>query len=300
MQLKNTLSVFAAATLLVFGLASVSNAAEAKKPKIFITADIEGVGHVIGRESMAPGSYEFDRARHLMTAEVNAAIEGCLEAGAGEITVTDSHGNCLNLIPEELNEAAFLIRGTPKPLDMMDGIDETFAGVIMIGYHAKAGTPMANIAATQALSIFDMKINGQSISETYLNAAIAGDFGVPTIMITGDQNVVKEAREILGNVETVATKESRGFISAGSPHPNVIHRQIKEKARTAVERMKNREFKPLHVAGPIKMTIVYKNAYDAEHTSYLPGYRRIDGNTILIELKDMKEVAALILGLGII
>lgn len=181
---------------------------------------------------------------------------------------------------------------------MMDGIDESFAGVIMIGYHAKSGTSMANIAATQALSIIDFQINGKSISETFLNAGIAGEFGVPVIMVTGDQNVTKEAKELLGNVETVKTKESRGFIAAKSPHPNVIRRKIKETAKKAVERLK--EFRPFRVAGPIKVKISFKNVWDAEHWSYLPWISQVDANTIQTEVKNMKELASLILGLGII
>jgi len=280
------------------GFAMFTHGQAVQRPKIFISADFEGVGQVVGKESLAPGAYEFERARKLLTAEVNAAIEGCLEAGAGEIVVADSHGNCINLNPEELNESAVLIRATPRPLDMMAGIDETFAGAIMIGYHARSGIAGANIAATMALSVLEMRINDRIVSEVYINGGVAGDFNVPVIMVAGDQYVVKDAKEVLGNIETVQTKESLGFLAAKSPHPNVLHREIKEKANKAVLRIK--EFKPLRVEGPIRFQIGLKNAYDAERACLLPWFHRIDGNTILVELQNMKEVANIILGLGLI
>lgn len=110
MNRKRNWMSFIISILLLFGFSLILQSAEAKKAKIFVSADIEGVGHAVGKESLTPGQYDFERARRFMTAEVNAAIEGCLEAGAGAIVVTDGHGNCLNLIPEELNEAAELVR----------------------------------------------------------------------------------------------------------------------------------------------------------------------------------------------
>lgn len=139
--------------LILFFSAPFLCSQENNRPKIYISADIEGIAGVV-KSAFGPGDFEYERARKLMTGEVNAAIQGCLEGGAEEIVVSDSHGNCLNIIPEELHGAAVLVRSFPRPLDMMDGIDETFDGVIFIGYHAKAGTPQANISHTLCSEIF--------------------------------------------------------------------------------------------------------------------------------------------------
>lgn len=110
--------------------------AQVKKPKIYISVDIEGIAHVVNAQTVA-GQFDYERGRRLMTAEVNAAIEGCLAAGAGEIIVSDSHGNAQNIIPEDLNEKAYLIGSFPRPLLQMEGIDSSFDGLIFIGYPSR-------------------------------------------------------------------------------------------------------------------------------------------------------------------
>jgi D-amino peptidase len=157
--------------------------AQVKKPKIYISVDIEGIGHVVNAQTSA-GQFDYERGQRLMTAEVNAAIEGCLAAGAGEIVVSDSHGNAQNIIPEELNEKAYLIRSFPRPLLQMEGVDSSFDGAIFIGYHPKEGTPEANLSHTiWGTKFAAIKVNGQEVSEALFNAAVAGHFGAPVIMI---------------------------------------------------------------------------------------------------------------------
>lgn len=266
---------------------SLSAEAQVKKPKIYISVDMEGIAHVVNAQTAA-GQFDYERGRRLMTAEVNAAIEGCLAAGAGEIVVSDSHGNAQNIIPEELNEKAYLIRSFPRPLLQMEGIDSSFDGVIFIGYHPKEGTPEANLSHTiWGTKFAEIKVNGQVVSEALFNAAVAGHFGVPVIMVCGDQHVVKEARENLGPVETVMTKESLGFLSAKSAHPKVVQAEIRQKAEKAVRRLK--EMKPYTVAKPVVLDIAFKNIFDAETTAYLPWVKRTDGKTVRVEFRDMLE-----------
>ncbi|MCX8160208.1 MAG: M55 family metallopeptidase [Candidatus Saccharicenans sp.] len=261
--------------------------AQVNKPKIYISVDIEGIAHVVNAQTAA-GQFDYERGRRLMTAEVNAAIEGCLAAGAGEIVVSDSHGNAQNIIPEELNEKAYLIRSFPRPLLQMEGIDGSFDGVIFIGYHPKEGTPEANLSHTiWGTKFAEIRVNGLVVSEALFNAAVAGHFGVPVIMVCGDQNVVKEARENLGPVETVMTKESLGFLSAKSAHPRVIQAEIRQKAEQAVRRI--REFKPYSVKKPVILDLAFKNIFDAETTAYLPWVKRTEGKAVQVEFKDILE-----------
>jgi D-amino peptidase len=267
---------------------STSGICEAQKPKILISVDMEGIG-ALARDQFGPSAFEYQKGRQLMTAETNAAIEGCLEAGAGEILVADAHGNAQNLIPDELHEAAMLIRAFPRPMMQVEGVDESFAGVIYIGYHPKDGTPTANLSHTfMGGTIFEIKINGTPVSESIFNAAVVGSMGVPVIMVAGDQNITKEAIDTFGPVETVVTKESIGWYSAKSRHPRVICREIKEKAKKAVERIA--EMKPFTFPPPLEMEITFKNIYDAETWGYLPWVERTSGKTIVVESDNMPDL----------
>ena len=137
-----------------------------------------------------------------MTEEVKAATEAAFEAGATEVVISDSHGNGENLLIEKLPKNVTIVRSWPRPLMMMQGIDETFDGAIFIGYH----TSTTNIAGVRAHTISsarlaDVRLNGTSMPEAGINAAIAGHFNVPVIMISGDDAIVKEATDLLGNIE---------------------------------------------------------------------------------------------------
>ncbi|MBC7361990.1 MAG: M55 family metallopeptidase [Candidatus Aminicenantes bacterium] len=282
--MKKTISLLMA-IFLWLSFSPFSALAQAKKPKIYISVDMEGIAHIVNAQT-SPGQFDYERGRRLMTAEVNAAIEGCLAAGAGEIIVSDSHGNAQNIIPEELNEAAYLIRSFPRPLLQMEGIDSRFDGVIFIGYHPKEGTPEANLSHTiWGTKFAEIRVNGRPVSEALFNAAVAGHFGVPVILVCGDQNVVREAKENFGDIETVMTKESIGFLSAKSPHPKVVCAEIRQKAERAVKRIK--EFKPYVVQKPVKLDLVFKNIFDAETTAYLPWVKRTEGKAIQVEFADM-------------
>ncbi|MCP2519951.1 M55 family metallopeptidase [Candidatus Aminicenantes bacterium AC-335-K20] len=286
---KKLIRVILIFVLLGFCLVFNLSAKEKTKPKIYISVDMEGIGDIVTSAQLGPGKFEYERGRKFMTAEVNAAIEGCLEAGAGEIVVADSHGNAQSLIPEELNKSAFLIRGFPRGLLQMEGIDSSYDGVIFIGYHAKEGTPNANLSHTIWGSKFsELKINGKVVSEAIFNASVAGHFGVPIIMVAGDQNVVKEALAEFGNIETVITKESLGYYSAKFRHPELICQEIKEKCKKAVQRIK--EFKPYVIKPPIRMELTFKHTYDAEAFSYLPWVKRIGGKTILVEADNILDI----------
>jgi len=271
------------ALFMLFG----STSAQVKKPKIYISVDIEGIAHVVNAQTAA-GQFDYERGRRLMTAEVNAAIEGCLAAGAGEIVVSDSHGNAQNIIPEELNERAYLIRSFPRPLLQMEGVDSSFDGVIFIGYHPKEGTPEANLSHTiWGTKFAEIKVNGRVVSEALFNAAVAGHFDVPVILVCGDQNVVREAQENFPGAETAMTKFSLGFLAARSPHPKVVQAEIKKKAEQAVRKIK--EIKPYKVQQPVLLEISFKNIFDAETTAYLPWVKRTEGKVIRVEFANILE-----------
>jgi D-amino peptidase len=133
-----------------------------------------------------------------MTAEVRAAIDGARAGGATEFVVCDSHGNGQNILIDQLPDDVRIVRGFPRPLEMMQGIDETFAAVIFVGYHASEMTSDAVRAHTMSsVRLLGIKLNGLEVSEGIFNAAIAGTFGVPVVFISGDRLAVTQLQKIL-------------------------------------------------------------------------------------------------------
>ena len=258
--------------------------------KIYISADMEGVVGVVTNEQLGPQGFEYARFREFMTQEVNAAIEGALAGGATQIVVSDSHGNGQNLLIEKLPTHVLLVRAWPRPLMMMQGIDETFAGAIFIGYHTATTNSQGVRAHTiSSARLADVRLKGVSMSEAGLNAAIAGHFNVPVIMISGDDAVVKETQALLGDVEGAVVKWASGFHSAKTMMPEASYQMIREKAMKAVRRIK--DFKPYKLAAPIQLDVRFKNYRPSEVLSYLSIVERSDAHSIRFTGKDMIEVS---------
>jgi D-amino peptidase len=204
--------------------------------------------------------------------------------------VSDSHGNGQNLLIEKLPNNVLIVRSWPRPLGMMQGIDETFDGAIFIGYHT-ATTNLEGVRAHTLSSarLADVRLKGVSVSEAGLNAAIAGHFNVPIIMVSGDDAVVKETTALLGNIEGAVVKWSSGFHSAKTMTPEASYQLIREKAERAVRRI--REFKPYKLNGPIELDVRFKNYRPAEVLSYLSIVQRPDSHSIRFVGKDIIEVS---------
>ncbi|HEX5874804.1 MAG TPA: M55 family metallopeptidase [Pyrinomonadaceae bacterium] len=258
--------------------------------KIYISADMEGVVGAVTGEQLGPQGFEYARFREFMTQEVNAAIEAAFAAGATEIVVSDSHGNGQNLLIEKLPKNILLVRAWPRPLMMMQGIDETFAGAIFLGYHT--GTTNSQGVRAHTISsarLADVRLKGISVSEAGINAAIAGHFNVPVIMISGDDAVVKETQALLGDVEGAVVKWASGFHSAKTMMPDAAYQLIREKVKRALGRIN--DFKPYKLAPPIQLDVRFKNYRPSEVLSYLSIVERTDAHSIRFNGKDMIEVS---------
>lgn len=264
--------------------------AQERNLKIYISADMEGVVGAVTNEQLGPQGFEYARFREFMTQEVNAAIEGAFAAGATGVVIGDSHGNGQNLLIEKLPANVLVVRSWPRPLGMMQGIDETFAGAIFLGYHT-ATTNLEGVRAHTLSSarIADVRLKGVSVSEAGINAAIAGHFNVPVIMVTGDDAVVKETTALLGNIEGAIVKWSSGFHSAKTMTPQASYTLIRETARKAVSRI--REFKPYKLAGPIQLEVRFKNYRPSEVLGYLSIVERPDAHSIRFVGKDIVEIS---------
>jgi len=261
--------------------------------KIFISVDIEGISGIVDWSETGRDKAEYEKGRELMVADVNAAIDGILALGEAEIVVSDAHGGMKNINPEKLNEVAMLIRGTPKPLTMMAGIDDSFDAALFIGYHAKKGTLHGVLTHTiSGSTIESIKINGIEVGETAINAAIAGYYGVPMIFVSGDLAVTKEARDINPNVEIAIVKEGISRTAAKCLHPLKSRKLITDKVTKALKNIKSMD--PFTFKPPIEILITYTNARIVDAVEFMPCAMRIDGKTIKFVQKDyLKAFGAL-------
>ena len=275
--------------LLLFGV-GVRVEGQVKKMKIYISADMEGVVGAVSGEQLSPAGFEYQRFREFMTQEANAAIEAAFEAGATEVTVSDSHGNAQNLLIEKLPKNILLIRGFPRPLVMMQGIDESFDGVIFLGYHSSTTNPNGVRAHTfSSARLADVRLNNVSMSEGSFNAAIAGHFNVPVIMVSGDDAAVKEVTAIVGDIEGAVVKWNYGFHSAKTIMPEAAYTLIREKVKKAIGRIK--DFKPYRLKTPVQLDIRFKNYRPSEVLGYLSIVERTDSHSIRFMGKDMIETS---------
>ncbi len=240
--------------------------------KILIATDMEGVTGVTTWEQVTPGHQEYTRFRKMMTQDVNAAVRGAYEAGADEVIVADGHWNGSNILIEELDARSRLNTGSPSPFSMMEGIDENVDGVFFIGYHARNGTPNAVLDHTWSSKVVaNIWLNDILTGEYGLNAAVAGHFGAPVIMASGDQTACAQIVELLGDMETAVVKRSTGRFAAECLTPQVAQELIFSCAARAVERLSNNDVpEPFVVDTPVRVAVEFFTSDMADHARCLP------------------------------
>lgn len=264
--------------------------AQPKKLKVYISVDMEGIAGVVTDDQLGPGSFEYERFRQFMTKEALAAVNAAREAGATEIQVADSHGNGENLLIEQFPKDVRVIRSWPRRLGMMAGIDETFDAVIFIGYHSSTNNLKGVRAHTfSSARLTRVSLNGVNVTEGAWNAAVAGHFGVPVVMVSGDDAAVEEVRSLVGPIEAAEVKKSLSFHSANTMTPESAQDLIAQKVKAALGRLK--EFKPYRVKNPVSLELGFKHYRPVEVLAYLRGVERIDSHTIRYVGKDMLDVA---------
>jgi D-amino peptidase len=276
----------------IYALAFAASSGEKKEGlKVFISADIEGIAGVVTSAQTSPSGTEYSKAREWMTNEVVAAIEGAKAAGATEFLVADSHGSMENLLPDKFGPATRLIRGWCRPLGMMQGIDSSFNAAIFIGYHAQAGSRDAVLDHTITGNVYNLKVNGITLPEAGYNALIAGSFGVPVVMISGDKAVVEQAQKLLGEVEAAVVKE--GIAEATNTlSPSTACQLIREKAENALKKLKG--FKPYKLQPPYKLEVDFRSEALAEISTWIPGVKRESNRAISYTTSDLLEMTRLL------
>jgi D-amino peptidase len=283
------LTLLAASTILAAPGRPQVPASSAKKLKIYISVDMEGIAGVVTADQLGPSGFEYERFRKFMTNETLAAVQAAREAGASEIVVSDSHGNGENLLIEQFPKDIRIVRAWPRHGGMMAGIDSTFDAALFVGYHASTTNPRGVRAHTFSSAHFArVALNGNAVTEGEFNAAFAGALGVPVIFASGDDAATHELKTRLGNIEIAETKKSLGFHSAETITPEASCERIAAGVKAALRRLP--EFKPYVLKPPITLDLTFKNYTPAEILSYLRTVQRVDSHTIQFVGKDMAEV----------
>lgn len=241
---------------------------------------MEGIAGVVDPQDVRPGEAEYERNRHLMTAEANAAIRGVLAyAPDTEVIVSDAHAQFRNLLPEELDRSARLIRGKPKPGGMLAGVALNVRAVLFIGYHGRAGTPHSVLSHTvNGAVIADVRVNGTSYGEIGLNAAYAAHHGAVPVLVAGDDTVAAEAGAVIPGVHTVIVKWAHGAKAAESLHPAEACSRIQAAVPVALAELD--AVTPPLIEGEVVLEVDVQKPSLAEHALLIPGMSRSSGCTL--------------------
>ncbi len=256
--------------------------------KVLISVDMEGISGVATRRETATGwppgagkGNDYERARAWMTADANAAITGACDAGATEIVVVDAHDGMLNLLWEALDPRAELIRGYENRRGVMiEGIDSSCDAVFFVGYHARAadGRGVLSHTFTGPDTLWDVRLNDASASEARFNAALAGQYGVPVALVTGDDVICEETRSWLPHVETAIVKYAIDRFTARCLAQATALERIRTAACRAIQRVS--EMPPFQLSVPIKLDMVFGDSSMAAAAASIPGVQRCDERTV--------------------
>jgi D-amino peptidase len=259
--------------------------------RLYISADIEGIAGVVSRDNLAPGRFEYEAARDWMTQAVVSACETAHALGADEIVVSDSHGTGQNIRFERMPPYVQLVRSWPRPLGMMQGIEAgAYDGAFLLGYHAGGDNPAGTLSHTfSGEFIQELRLDGEPTSEAGVSAAIASHFGVPVLLVAGDDVAVRESRERLGDIATACLKTSSGWLSARMLSPAQADLALRAGVADAMSRIGRAKAPP--AKGPLLLEIRLRHRFMAEWLSYLDAIERVDAYTIRLRSPDILGVS---------
>ncbi|WP_405500919.1 M55 family metallopeptidase [Streptomyces anulatus] len=263
--------------------------------KLLISVDMEGISGIVHSSETNPERYDYQRGRELMTADANAVIAGVLDADpTADVLVADAHGTFRNLLPEQLDRRSRLVRGKPRALNMLAGLDEETDAALFVGYHVRAGEGPGVLAHTMNGEILDVRVAGRSLGEIGLNAAMAGHLGVPVVLLSGDDAACAELTDLVPETVTVAVKEALGMAAAVTLHPEEARDRLRRAAADAVAR--RAEIPPLALTGPLDVEVDLASPHTIDLATLVPGVSRAGGaRTVTFTSPDYATAYRLIL-----
>ena len=261
--------------------------------KLLISADMEGISGIVDWDQVRPGHPEYlSRGRHLMTGDVNAAVNGAFEGGVAEVVVSDGHWNATNILIEELDSRARLNSGTPSPFAMLQCIDDKPApdAVMLLGYHALAGTKKGVLDHTWSNErVRGVWLNEVLVGEIGLNAALAAEYGAPVIALTGDQHACAEGQDLLGPaLEIAVVKNATGrFAAQCLPLAESRERICEAAARAIIKFRDGRAARPYTVSAPVRLAVEFMDTQHVDRAFLMPGTERAGGTRLEYTAPDM-------------
>lgn len=254
--------------------------------KIFISSDMEGTAGVVDWDQCRPGNTEYEYYRGLLQDEVNAAIEGANEhGGPHEFLVNDSHGRMANLRPDALAGMASYLSGRHKPMYMMQGLDDTFEAIFFVSYHGSmTGAPATLSHTYNPLAIAEVRLNGVVTGEAGINSLVAAAYGVPVVLVTGDETTVAETRVFWPDVQAAVVKQSVSRFAAESLHPARACALIREAARAAVSEPVGKA--PTGIGAEVMLSVRLRNPDLAEMATWLERVEPDEQDPTVVHLKD--------------
>lgn len=253
--------------------------------KVFISSDMEGTAGVVDWGQCSGPNPEYAYYRGLLQDEVNAAIDGAIEAGADTFLVNDSHSTMQNLRPDALHGEAAYLSGRHKPLYMMEGLDDSFDAIFFVSYHGSMSAETSVLSHTyNPRAIADVTLNGRVAGESAINALVALAHQVPIVLITGDDTTVAELAPYAPRAVPAVVKRSVTRFAAEGMHPHAACRLIRQAARAAIERLGQAE--PPRIDLPATLSVRFHNADFADMATWLRGVERVDAKTVTMTDED--------------
>ncbi|MGB7998494.1 MAG: M55 family metallopeptidase [Anaerobacillus sp.] len=254
--------------------------------KFYLSVDMEGITGLIDDTFVDSSKRNYLRGQEMMTKETNHVIESAFQNGCTDITVNDSHSKMNNLLFEKLHPEAKLVSGDVKPFSMVQGLDESYDGMGLIGYHARASMPGV-MSHSMISGVRNFYINDHTVGELGMNAYVAGYFGVPVWFVAGDDQAAMEAKELIPNVTTAAVKETISRSSALVMSPLKSGVLLREQMERAIEN--RRQVEPLIPPKTPVFRIEFANYGQAEWASLMPGAEFEKGTTVKFQAENMLE-----------
>ncbi|KAF1080936.1 MAG: hypothetical protein GQF41_2750 [Candidatus Rifleibacterium amylolyticum] len=261
--------------------------------KIYVIADMEGVGGVVSPSQTGGESWLYEAARVQYTREIKAVCEAAISAGAEEIYVNDFHGNGLNLMADTLPREVMVIKGGFRPTSGYDLLDETFAGLVLLGIHAKTGSNGSVIPHTYSSKLM-FEIFGQPVGEFDILSLVAGEKKVPVILISGDSKALEQAGTSLPSTPGVITKYSIGTEGALCMHPDRVCELLRDEMKRAMKLVDSIE--PAQISGAIQLGVKVLDVCLSSRLEWIPGCKRVDSTSFEFTCRNMKEVLNLVYG----
>jgi D-amino peptidase len=245
--------------------------------KAFISVDLEGMPYIVIPGHLALKGVLHDEARRIATKVAMIVADELREGGFDKVVLADSHGPMVNLLVDDLPDYVEIVRGFPRPLSMVAGVEGCDVAVFL-GYHAKFGTAKSTFDHTYSGgTINKVEVNGVTSSEFLLNAYVAGELGVPVIMVAGEAQLIKDdVKRYAPWVETVALKHSLSRLAARSPSMKVLEKELRESVKRAAARYRKGNTEKLTAKAPVKTRITFMTTLYADAAELLPIAKRID------------------------